>query len=64
METIIIFYKDKYNRKVEFTCPKNEFKAFAVELLEKHLDKGTEIYYTLNMNTEKLDYYNLPWNRD
>jgi hypothetical protein len=59
MNDIIIFYHDKYNRKVEFKCSKKEFKTFAIELLEEHLDKGTELYYTINMNTEKLDYYNI-----
>ncbi len=64
MDNINIFYYDKYNRKIKYTCSLYEFRNLAVELLEKYIDNGVDLYYTYKMETKKLDYYNIPGAHD
>ena len=58
MDTVIIFYVDKYGRRQEWVCNVDEFEYYAIALLEI-LDNRHDLKYTIGNTTKDLDYYNI-----
>lgn len=60
MDIVEIFYYDKYNRKISYTCTDKEFNKYIAEFLEEHQNLGIPIKYTYKSYTGEISYYELP----
>ena len=58
---VTIFYHDKFGRKWEYNTTWRSFKTDVLEILEKYIDFGYQMYYTVNNETHELDYYNFDY---
>ena len=65
MDTIKIFYTDKFGREIAYRCTDLEFKDFIYDFLEDHINTGLQLSIekldksTDTRYTKQIDYYNL-----
>lgn len=60
MEKVILFYYDNQGKRIEYSCAKRDLKYAIVTLLEQcALDNLGALYYNVDGEDQKIDYYNL-----